>query len=171
MRPQPRPTRAFAINRPIEIFRVAGRRPSNVWVDEAGNTMTSGTAAQRLKELVYWRTRTAPGDQIQERLGGLFVTTPSGECHPVALTEPLPATPETAFLGAQSIRERDAARLTELIASGDLVEATGLRLRGPPSRPGDRLVPPEHPLIVDERPQDIDAPSAPPRRISPQRWS
>ncbi|MCC7275223.1 MAG: hypothetical protein IT561_21325 [Alphaproteobacteria bacterium] len=171
MRPQPRATRAFDTARPIEIFRVAGRRPANVWVDDNGTPTASGNTAQRMKELVYWRTRTRPGEQIQERLGGLYVVTTAGDCHPVALSEPQEATPETAFLGAQSIRERDAARVAELIASGDLVEGTGLRLRGPPSRPGDRLLPAGHPLIVDERPADIDAPTPPPRRVAPQRWS
>ncbi len=148
--------RAFDPVAPIDIYRVAGRRPSNVWVDAAGRLAAPGPDSQRLKELVYWHTLTQPGDQLQERVGGMHLVTPDGRCHPIALCPPTPIEPATAFHHAQAVRDADAARVEELVASGALVPAPGRRPEGPPSRPGDRLLPPDHALVVDERPVALD---------------
>src|SRR5690606_2789685 len=55
-----RPMRAFQGARPVEIYRVAGRRPSSVWVDADGNIAAPGPRTQPLKERVFWRTHMQP---------------------------------------------------------------------------------------------------------------
>ncbi|MBX6322524.1 MAG: hypothetical protein IRY94_11905, partial [Rhodospirillaceae bacterium] len=137
--------RAFEPTAPVDIYRVAGRRPSMVWVDADGRIAQPGPDSQRLKELVYWRTRTNAGDQLQERVGGMYLVTPDGGCHPIALCPPSPLEPATAFQHAQALRHADAARLEELLAVGLIVPVSGRRPEGPPSRPGDRLVPSDQP--------------------------
>jgi hypothetical protein len=161
--------RAFESNASIEIYRVAGRRPSNVWVDASGALASPGPDSQQLKELVYWHTSTVPGDQLQERLGGMFLVTADGGCHPITLCQPMPIEPATAFHHAQAMREADAARVEELVAAGVLVPITGRRPDGPPSRPADRLVPAEHELVSDKRPPEPDGMAAAPRRAPGMR--
>jgi hypothetical protein len=158
--------RAFEPAAPIEIYRVAGRRPSNVWVDASGALAEPGPACQQLKELVYWHTRTRPGDQVQERLGGMFVVTPDGSCHPIALCPPAPIDSATAFQHAQVMREADAARIEELVASGALIPVAGRKPDGPPSRPADRLVPADHALVIDTPPPELERAAAAPRRTA-----
>jgi hypothetical protein len=156
--------RAFEPVGAIDIYRVAGRRPSNVWVDASGKLEVPGPTSQRLKELVYWHTKTKPGEQLQERLGGMFLVTADGACHPIALCPPKPIEPTTAFQHAQTVRDEDAAQIERWLAGGKIVQVEGRRPGGPPSRPADRLVPADHPLVVDERPAEIDALSAPSTR-------
>jgi hypothetical protein len=152
----PRPIRAFECVRPIEIFRVVGRRPTDIWVDGAGAISTPGPDKQSLTELVYWRTATTLEQQLQERLGGLFVVTPEGACHPVSLSPPHPIDRQNPFLHAQTVRSGDEVLLESLIQSGDLVQVHGYRVMHHPSRPSDRLVAADHPLVVEERPQELD---------------
>lgn len=167
-----KPIRAFEATTAVEIYRVAGRRPSDVWVDSQGNIAAPGANAQPLKELVYWRTRTAPGEQIQEHVGGMFLVTVKGDCHPITLSAPRPIEPETAFAHAQAMRDADSARIDQLLAAGDIVEVEGRRPKGQSSRPGDRLLPATHALVVDERPSGIDAMPAYPSRMAgaQRRW-
>jgi hypothetical protein len=166
-----RAIRAFEAAQPVDIYRVAGRRPSNVWVDASGAIADcEGPESQRLKELVYWHTRTGPGDQLQERLGGFFLVTADGQCHPITLCPPTPIEPGTAFQHAQATRDADAARVEALVAAGVLVPVTGRRPGGPPSRPADRLVPADHALVIDSPPSGIDEPAAPRRGFSARRF-
>ncbi|BBK41692.1 hypothetical protein STVA_17120 [Allostella vacuolata] len=169
---QPRPSRAFEAPAAIELFRVIGRRPSNVWVDNSGALAAPGPNSQRLREFVCWRTRSNAGDQIQERIGGFFVVTANDSCHPILLTPPEPLAPETAFVHAQTAQARDTARVAELVAEGKLIEVVGRRPKTPPSRPGDTLLPEDHPLVVDQRPDVLDETPAFPRRAGGGRsWS
>jgi hypothetical protein len=165
MAAQQKPIRAFEPVKAIDIYRVIGRRPSNVWVDSAQKIVASGPENQPLKELVYWHTKTKPGEEIQERIGGMFLVTANGECHPIVLCPPEPLQPETAFLHAQAVRQKDAARITELLEQGDIVEVVGRKPSHLPSRPGDRLVSSSHVLVTDERPPDMDQ-WGPPARFS-----
>lgn len=165
-----KPIRAFEATSPIEIYRVAGRRPSTVWVDNAGQIGAAGPDTQPLKELVFWRTQTQPGEQIQEHVGGMFLVTVKGDCHPITLSAPAPLTAQTAFASAQARRDADEARIEALIAAGSLVEVEGRRPKGNSSRPGDRLVPATHALVVEERPSGIDTmPTMPARAMGAQR--
>jgi hypothetical protein len=147
---------------PIEIFRVVGRRPSTVWVDADMKVCAPDGGGSRLSELAYWRTRAEIGEQIQERMGGTFLVTRDGlGCHPIALGTPHPLEAASAFIHAQAVRQDDGKRIEELIASGALVEASPKRLKGPPSRPTDRILPADHPLIVEVPPAGLgqEAPS------------
>ena len=169
---QPRPLRAFEAPAAIEIYRVVGRRLSQVWVDNSGALAEPGPTAQRLREFVCWRTRSRAGEQIQERVGGFFLVTANDACHPILLCPPEPLTPETAFVHAQLAQSRDVARVAELMAADRLIEVVGRRPKTPPSRPGDTLLPEDHPLVVDERPDDLDETPAFPRRAGGGRtWS
>ncbi len=169
---QPRPSRAFEAPEAIELFRIIGRRPSAVWVDNSGALAAPGPSSQRLREFVCWRTKSGAGDQIQERIGGFFLVTPSDSCHPILLSPPEALSPDTAFIHAQAAQARDVARVAELMAEGKLIEVVGRRPKTPPSRPGDTLLPEDHPLVVDERPEVLDETPAFPRRAGGGRsWS
>jgi len=152
----PRSIRAFECVRPIEIFRVIGRRPTDIWVDSAGARAPAGPGRQRLTELVYWRTETTLDQQIQERIGGFYVVTSEGACHPLSLSTPHPIDPANPFQHAQIVRTGDEACLDALIAEGALVQVHGYRVIHHPSRPSDRVVAADHPLVVDERPAELD---------------
>jgi hypothetical protein len=161
----PRAIRAFECFRPIDIYRGIGRRPSGVWVDMSGNIATAGPGRQQLKEPVYWHTTLQPGDQLQERVGGLFMVTPAGACHPVTLCPPHALTPDSAFTSAQIARNEDAARIDALLADGSIIPASGYRVMHYPSRTGERAVAADHPLVVEERPAEFDdSPVMPARR-------
>lgn len=152
----PRAIRAFEFTTSVDIYRVAGRRPTDVWVDGSGKLVAPGPGAQPLKELVYWHTHATVGEQLQERLGGLFLVTPEGVCLPVVLSPPQPIVAETAFGHAQVARAGDNAAIDALIASGALIPVRGYRVMHHPSRPGDRLVPADHALVVEDRPEEFD---------------
>jgi hypothetical protein len=82
--------------------------------------------------------------------------TAAGLSHPIALCAPKPLQPETAFLHAQAVRDEDAAEIDRLLADGAIVAAESRRPAGPPSRPGERIVGADHPLVVEEKPDDLD---------------
>jgi len=170
MAAQQKAIRAFETAKPVEIYRVIGRRPSDVWVDAAHKIAEPGAPNQPLKELVYWHTTTKDGDEIQERVGGMFVVTADGGCHPIALCPPEPLQAATAFLHAQGVRLRDAAKVVELLAQGDIVEIVGRRPTAPASRPGDRLLPEGHALVVEEAPAGMDQWAAAQRATNPRRF-
>ena len=153
----PRPNRAFEFVVPVDIYRVIGRRPSSVWVDATGAITAAGPPSQQLKETVYAHGTAAPGEQLQERVGGLFLVAPDGTSEPVILSSPRPIDPQTAFEYARVSREDDLAIIETLLASGALRPVKGYRLSQKPSRPGDRVLTSDHPLVVEELPDEIDA--------------
>src|ERR1700722_16671381 len=80
--------RAFDVRQPITVYRLIGRRPSQVYVDDSMNPGTSGQAKNRLSDPVYWRTQAAIGDQIQERPGTTLLVGADGQAVPILLAEP-----------------------------------------------------------------------------------
>jgi len=173
MAAMPKPIRAFDLAAPVDIYRVIGRRPTTIWVDAAGRIAQHGASGQALREFVYWRTVAAPADQVQvqERVGGLFLVTREGACHPIALAPPHPIDPEAPFLHAQTARAEDGVVIDSLLAAGRIILATGYKVMQNPSRPGDRLLPADHPLVVEDRPPELDETPAPPFGRARLRWN
>ena len=173
MAAMPKPLRAFDLAAAVDIYRVIGRRPTTIWVDASGRITQGGANRQPLREFVYWRTVAAPADQVQvqERLGGFFIVTREGACHPIALAPPHPIDPEAPFLHAQTARAEDGAAIESLLAAGLIVPGSASKVTQNPSRPGDRLVPADHPLIIDDRPAELDETPAPPFGRAKLRWN
>jgi hypothetical protein len=167
----PAAQRAFDVLAPVVIYRQIGRRPSDVYVDDA---MTAGkTAAKhRLSDRVYWRSAARPGDQIQDRPGGVLLVTADGECFPVTLAAPTPLTLATAFTHADLAIKADLVEADRLIAIGSLVEAPPRRPKQGPWRPADRSFEAGHPLVVDDLPKGVslDASAAANGR-APGNWT
>src|ERR1700732_2720623 len=151
----PAAQRALDVITPVVIYRQIGRRPSQVYVNDAMGDATPDKAAQhRLSDRVYWKTEAKPGEQIQDRRGGVLLVNAAGECYPIALAEPTPLTPaETPFSHADLAIKADQAEAERLIAAGHLVEATPKRPKHPPSRPPDRLFADDHPVVVEKLPK------------------
>src|SRR5579862_2536460 len=74
----------------LPIYRQVGRRPSQVYIDDAMNPAASGPPERRLSDRVFWRTYAEIGDQIEERGGDLLLLTGPLVCHPIQLAEPRP---------------------------------------------------------------------------------
>jgi hypothetical protein len=158
----PAAQRALDVVAPVVIYRQIGRRPSQVYVDDAMTAPTAGTKARhRLSDRVYWRTEAKPGDQIQDRRGGVILVTASGECYAITLAAPTPLTSDTAFTHADLAIKADQAEAERLMATGALVEAAPRRPKRPLSRAADMLFPDDHPLVVEVLPKgatlDADA--------------
>lgn len=150
----PAAQRALDVLSPVVIYRQIGRRPSQVYVDDAMQAAAKGkTAEHRLSDRVYWRTEAKPGDQIQDRRGGVVLVTAAGECYPIALAEPTPLSTDTALIHADLAIKADQAEAERLIGAGSLIEALPRRPKYPPARPADTLFAADHPLIVDALPQ------------------
>lgn len=150
----PAAQRALDVVAPVVIYRQFGRRPSQVYVDDAMQAATAGkTARHRLHDRVYWRTEAKPGDQIQERPGGVLLVTPNGACYAITLAEPTPLTAATALIHADLAIKADQAEAQRLVAAGSLLEALPRRPKYPPSRPADTLYPDDHPVVVDVLPK------------------
>src|SRR5690348_17509243 len=70
----PAAQRALDVITPVTIYRQIGRRPSQVYVNDAMGDATPDKKAQhRLSDRVYWKTQAKPGDQIQDRRGGVLL--------------------------------------------------------------------------------------------------
>ena len=158
----PAAQRALDVLAPVVIYRQIGRRPSQVYVEDAMTAPKPGEKAQhRLSDRVYWRTEAKPGDQIQDRRGGVILVTAAGECYAITLAEPTPLTSDTAFTHADLAIRADQAEAERLIATGALVEGTPRRPKRPLSRAADMLFADDHPLVVQTLPKgvtlDVDA--------------
>ena len=149
------PLRALDVQAPVVLYRIVGRRHSHVYVDDDMQPSRSGTASQRLSEPIYWQTRAVPGDQLQERPGGIMLVTPSGQCHPVRLALPVPIDIETAFTHAARASQADCALIDTLIADRILISGACRRLQGRPSRGLLGLLAEGYPLVLDELPKDL----------------
>jgi hypothetical protein len=156
--------RAYDVVKPVVVYRLIGRRPSQVYVDDAMTPVSSGHSKNRLSDLVYWRTTARPGDQIQERPGTTLLVTAGGQSFPVLLTEPQPLEPGSAFTHAQSAAAADREVAATLMAEGVVKEAMPRRVKNQVSRGLERMFDERHPLVVDEAPQDLDEVAAEPRR-------
>jgi hypothetical protein len=132
------------------------RRPADVYVDDAMTAPTPGAKARhRLSDRIFWRTEAKPGDQIQDRRGGVILVTAAGECYPITLAPPTPLTSATAFTHADLAIKADQAEAERLIASGALVEGTPRRPKRPLSRATDMLFADDHPLVVEVLPKGV----------------
>ena len=163
-----RANRSLDVNAPIVIYRVVGRRASRVYVNDEMQPSRSGSAAQRLSEPVYWRTSAIPGDQLQERTGGILLVAVSGHCHRVRLTPPIPIEIETAFTHAERAIRADCVLIDTLQTEGTLVSGAYRRPQDPASSAFGRLLAEDHPLVVDEAPSDLAAQTRRPRNVSGQ---
>ncbi len=148
------PNRAFEVVAPMEIYRLIGRRPSAVWVDDAQTAVPAGSGRYRLSELVYWRTQAVPGEQIHEHDRGLFLMTSDDLCHPISLTQPTPLEAVTAFTHAQTVLTADMAAIERLVTQGVMAQVKPRRPPRPPLRPVDRVLADSHPLVVEVAPLD-----------------
>ncbi len=167
----PAAQRALDVVSPIVIYRQIGRRPSQIYVNEAMEVVESGGAQHRLSDRVYWRTMAKPGDQIQDRPGGILIVTAAGEWYPILLAEPTPLASDTAFTHADLAIKADQNVMDGLVASGSLVDATTRRPKGPPSRSSDKVFAADHPLVVDELPRGTKlAAEPPPARRGSGAW-
>lgn len=149
--------RALDVVSPCSIYRQIGRRNSRVFVDGDMNaTKSAKNGEHRLKERVFLRTRAKPGDQIQDRPGGTLLITQKGEWYPILLAEPQPLESTTAFTHADRAIRADREIAERLLAEGVLTEATTARRpKGMPSRPSDRLLGDDHPLVVETLPEGM----------------
>jgi hypothetical protein len=147
--------RALDVVSPVVIYRQIGRRQSRVFIDGDMNTTKSAKAAEhRLKERVFLRTEAQPGDQIQDRPGGTLLVTAKGEWYPILLAEPQAMDAATAFQHADRAIKADREIADQLLAEGKLTDAvTARRPKGMPSRPSDRMLADDHPLVVDTLPK------------------
>ena len=132
------------------IHRPIGRRLSDVYVDQAMRPARSGRPTQRLSDVVYWRTHAVPGEQIQERSGGMVLVTRAGTLHPIRLSAPEPLHVETAFTHTERAIQSDRTIVQALLAQGVLVERPPRRWRGQLARSPQQLLPEDHPLVIDE---------------------
>jgi hypothetical protein len=164
--------RALDVVRPIRIFRPFGRRNSRVFVDGEMNTTKSAKQAEhRLKERVFLRAEAKPGDQIQDRPGGTLLITSKGEWYPIQLAEPIPLETTTAFTHAERVIKADRELTDKLVADGVLVEATtAKRPKGMPTRPAERMLPDDHPLVVDELPDGFSLSDGKPPQRGAGNW-
>ena len=147
--------RALDVVAAVVIHRPIGRRLSEVYVDEAMRPARSGKPTQRLSDVVYWRTRAMPGEQIQERSGGMVLVTRAGTCHPIRLSVPEPLHLETAFTHTERAMQSDRGIVQDLMTEGVLVERPSRRLRGSMARWPHQLLPEDHPLVTDEAPGEF----------------
>ncbi len=168
----PAAQRALDVVSPVVIYRQIGRRPSRIYVNEAMEVVDSGEAQHRLSDRVYWRTLARPGDQIQDRPGGMLIVTAAGEWYPILLAEPTPLAFDTAFTHADLAIKADQNIMDGLVASGSLVDATPRRPKGPLSRPSDKMFADDHPLVVDELPRGTQLTAeTPTARRAPGAWA
>ena len=132
------------------VYRVIGRRPSAVYVDEQGQPTTDASGTRhRLWDLVFDEYVAEPGDQIQDRHSQITLVAGDGECSRVQLTTPTPRTLDNAFSHASRTLTADWAALDRLVAEGRLEKGTlRNRLRGPVREQPQAIFEDGHPLIV-----------------------
>jgi hypothetical protein len=145
------------------VYRQVGRRPSQVYVDEAMSPAASGLPERRLSDGVFWRTYAEVGDQIEERAAGLLLLSGTTGCHPIQLSAPRPLEIATAFGHADTVLREDRKVLDDLLAAGSVLEIEVQRSKTSPSHLPDTVFAEDHPLVVTVRPSDIedDLPASP----------
>jgi hypothetical protein len=140
----------------LPIYRQIGRRPSQVYVDEAMTPAASGSPERRLSDSVFWCTAAEVGDQIEERAGGLLLLTGETAWHPIQLSLPRPLQVASAFGHADAMMREDRKILEGLLAEGAVVEVSAQRSKAALSRVPDTLFAEDHPLVVTTPPRDLD---------------
>jgi hypothetical protein len=145
------------------IYRQIGRRPSQVYVDDAIQPAASGPPERRLFDNVFRPSYAEIGDQIEERPGSLLLLTMSNDCHPIQLSVPRLLEVGTAFGHAEAVLHRDRKILDGLLAEGSVAEAPPGRSRAALSRLPDAMFEQDHPLVL------AVLPGAPEQHQSPSR--
>lgn len=163
--------RAYDVASPVTVYRLIGRRPSQVYVDETMTPATSGQEQSRLSDLVYWRTVAEPGDQIQERPGTTLLVTASGRFYAIRLSPPEPLRLETAFTHAQLAADTDRQVAAGLLAEGKLADVLPRRVKVQPVRATEKAFGAQDPLVVEKLPDDFVEAAFDPRRQRNQSWS
>jgi len=156
---------AFTVVRDVTVYAAIGRRPAQVYVDADMKAAPSGTAAQRLWDVVFEETTAKASDQIQSRPGGFFLVDREGQGRLVQLARPTPRTLDTAFSQARLALEADLDRLDELEATGVVIVAPSRRLRQPVAPAAKTLFPEDHPLVRPGRTPAETEQSAPTERV------
>jgi hypothetical protein len=160
MRWSPPAHRGFLVMEPITVYRVIGRRPSEVYVD-SGQKATRHTIGDRLWDPVFLQSGAGPGDQLQDRPGGLVLVTADGEAHPIQLSPPEARSVETAFTHADHVLAADRALADQMVVDGKLAAGATRRLKRPMIQMTQRKFGEGHPLVVDSLP-DADGSAAMP---------
>jgi hypothetical protein len=140
----------------LPIYRQIGRRPSQVYVDDAMKPAAAGLPERRLFDNVFWRSHAEIGDQIEERAGGLLLLTAAVDCYPIQLSPPRALEVATAFGQADALLREDRKILDALLAGGSVVEVSPRRSRAPLSRSPDTVFDEDHPLVVAVHPPEKD---------------
>ncbi|WP_142850073.1 hypothetical protein [Telmatospirillum sp. J64-1] len=167
MRWSPPAHSGYDVVMPITLYRVIGRRPSAVYVNEHHEPTEDCSTGNRLWDRVFLTALAEPGDQIQERSGGLVLVTQDGECHAVQLSEPEARSFETAFTQADHILAADRDMAERMLADGRLIPGKTKRLKCPPVQPASVKFDEDHPLVVDTLPEAValaEAAPAPARK-------
>ncbi len=156
--------RGLDVLAPVTLYRAIGRRPSRVYVDEQRHAFDRDGAGKRhrLWDLVYERYEARPGDQLQDRQGGIMLVTRDGECCPVQLSEPCERTAEHAFTHADRALAADWTVIEGLIADGLLEVGSIRRTKQMPFNPAQVRLDEGHPLVVEKKPRRAVTADQPP---------
>lgn len=144
---------ALNVTHPFTVFRVIGRRPSSVYVDgDMAPTAKApnGNGGHRLWDLVYEQYTVHPGDQIQDRGGGIVLVTKDGQSHAVQLTEPHARELDTAFTHAAIALSADRQHAQALLKDGMVEIGTVRRIKWTqPMVTPKEVFAEDHPLVVE----------------------
>jgi hypothetical protein len=133
---------------PVTVYLVVGRRPSGIYVDSAMRATTDTSGSQPLWDLVFEATTAQPGDQVQDRPGGIVLVDRDGEARAIQLVAPCARSLDGAFTHAERMLAADRAEVDRLIAVGVLSVGTVRRIKAPPPPRNNRTFAPDHPLVV-----------------------
>lgn len=123
--------RSFNVVVAFTVYRVIGRRPSAVYLDSDGSSPTERVTANRLWDLVFEEALAIPGDQIQDRPGGIILVKMNGDAFAVQLSPPSARSAQTAFSHAELALNADRQLAEELLHDGHLTTAPVRRVRVP----------------------------------------
>ncbi len=142
--------RALDVVLPFPIYLVIGRRPSGIYVDRSlkATTEDGGADTQPLWDPVFEMATAIPGDQVQDRPGGIVLVGKDGGARPVQLTPPSARSLENAFTHAERALAADRAEVERLVGAGSLVTAPVRRIRQPPPPAAKAVFAGDHPLVT-----------------------
>lgn len=150
MRTQAPAHRALDVVLPFTVYLVIGRRPSGIFVDRTltATTEAGGSDTQPLWDLVFEAATAVPGDQVQDRPGGMVLVGRDGGSRPIQLTRPSARSLETAFTHAERVLAADRTELERLVAGGNLAIAPVRRIRQPAIATAKVVFAGDHPLVT-----------------------
>lgn len=139
---------ALDVTTAFTVYRIIGRRPSQVYVDENMAPTDDTSSASRLWDQVFEEMTAHPGDQIQDRGGSIMLVTRDGDTFPIRLSRPEARAVDTAFTHAARALAADRALADRMLLEGYLRLGTVRRLKGPPPPSPNGVFDEEHPLVV-----------------------